>query len=184
MIKAFVKRIISFFRSLYLSNDKNITKYYRKRGVVIGNNCRFIGCPDFGNEMYLITIGDNCVISKNVTLLNHDGGTSVLRNLNMASDIDKIKPIKIGNNVFVGRNASILQGVSVGDNVIIGYGSIVTKDLPSNGVYAGIPAKYICSIEEYYEKNKDSFKPTWKMSPKEKKEYYLQLFKGSNDGQQ
>ena len=54
--------------------------------------------------------------------------------------------------MFVGTRAIILCGVTVGDNVVIGAGSVVTHDLPSNGVYAGVPAKRVCSIEEYREK--------------------------------
>lgn len=60
--------------------------------------------------------------------------------------------MKIGNNVFVGAGSIILPNVVIGDNVVIGAGSIVSRSLEANAVYAGVPAKTICSIEDY--KNK------------------------------
>lgn len=60
--------------------------------------------------------------------------------------------ITIGNNVFIGINTIITRNVTVGDNVIIGAGSVVTKDCVANSVYAGNPARYIMSTEEFYAK--------------------------------
>lgn len=51
--------------------------------------------------------------------------------------------IKIGNNVFLGANTVITKSVTIGDNVIVGAGSIVTKDIPSNEIWAGVPARFI-----------------------------------------
>lgn len=62
--------------------------------------------------------------------------------------------IIIGNNVYIGRKTTILKNVTIGDNVIIGYGSLVTKNIPANSVAAGVPAKVICTIDEYYERRK------------------------------
>ncbi len=56
------------------------------------------------------------------------------------------RPVKIGNNCWIGANAVILPGVELGDNVIIGAGSVVTKDFPSAVIVAGIPAKIIKQI--------------------------------------
>lgn len=60
--------------------------------------------------------------------------------------------VEIGNNVFIGMNTIIERNVKIGDNVVIGAGSIVTKDCESNGVYAGVPAKKLMSINEYFAK--------------------------------
>ena len=60
--------------------------------------------------------------------------------------------VSIGNNVIIGQGTTILCGVTIGDDVIIGANSLVCKDIASNSVYAGNPAKYICSFSEFREK--------------------------------
>ena len=58
----------------------------------------------------------------------------------------KPKPIKIGNNVWLGLNVVVLKGVVIGDNTVVGANSVVTKDLPPNVVAAGNPCKIIRSL--------------------------------------
>lgn len=70
----------------------------------------------------------------------------VLNNMGLLKNADFFGRIQIGNNVFIGMRALILKGVTIGDNVVIGAGSVVTKKIPSNSVYAGIPARRICSL--------------------------------------
>ena len=60
--------------------------------------------------------------------------------------LEYAKPIEVGNNVWIGGNVVVLPGVSVGDNVVIGAGSIVTKDIPSNSVAVGNPCRVIKNI--------------------------------------
>lgn len=64
----------------------------------------------------------------------------------------KIGLVKIGNHVFVGAGSTILPNVVVEDNVVIGAGSVVSRNLKANTVYAGVPAKPICTIEDYKRK--------------------------------
>lgn len=78
-----------------------------------------------------IFIGTNTLITREVMILAHDASRKV--------KLDT----KIGNNCFIGVRSIILPGVSIGDEVIIGAGSIVTKDIPSNTIAAGNPAKII-----------------------------------------
>ena len=87
--------------------------------------------------------------------------------------MDNIAPIVIGNNVYIGMGAYIMPGVHIGDNVIVGAGAIVTKDIPSNSVCAGIPARVIKTIDEYYQGLKSSNRlfPTPVMSSSKKREY-------------
>ena len=118
----------------------------RKLGGQVGTDCRFIGNIDFGSEPYLIKIGDHVSITSSY-FVNHDGGVWVLRD--EFPSIDVVKPICIGNNVFIGSQCIIMPGVNVGDNVVIGAGSVVTKSLESNGVYAGVPARFIKSLSDY-----------------------------------
>lgn len=58
------------------------------------------------------------------------------------------------DNVFIGSGTRILYDTRIGSNVIVGSDSLVNHDLPDNGVYAGVPARFICSFEEYVEKAK------------------------------
>ncbi len=133
----------------YLAH-KNPIKYARRLGVNIGNGNRIIPPAHFGSEPYLITIGDNCLISSNVSFITHDGALHVFRK--EIPDAFIYRPIRIGNNVFVGNGVSILCGVNIGDNVIIGAGAVVTHDIPSNSVTAGVPARVIRSLESYKQK--------------------------------
>lgn len=63
----------------------------------------------------------------------------------------------IGDNVFIGMNSSIMPGVHIGNNCVIGTGSVVTKDVPDNMVVAGNPARIICTLEDFYKKRKARF---------------------------
>ena len=145
-------------------------------GVNFGENCSFM-TRGWGSEPYLITIGNDVETSSNVIFVTHDGGVGVLRNLYPEyAKIDLFKPIIIGNNVFIGINTTILPGTKVGDNVVIGAGSLVKGELKSNSVYAGVPIRYICSIEEYALKNREKFDNTRDLNPEAKKEYLLRKY--------
>lgn len=63
--------------------------------------------------------------------------------------------VKIGDNVFIGMNTIISRNVIIGNNVVIGAGSVVTRNCESNGVYAGVPAKRIMSIDDFYNKREE-----------------------------
>ncbi len=140
-------------------------------GVHYGNNCKFM-TKNFGSEPYLIHIGNNFATSSGVTFVTHDGSVHVLRNIfDDMKNIDLFDPIYIGNNVFIGINATILPGSKIGNNVIVGAGSVVKGVLKSDSVYAGVPVKYICSIAEYTKKNKQYFDYTKHMSSAEKKRF-------------
>ncbi|MBR4888527.1 MAG: acyltransferase, partial [Clostridia bacterium] len=87
-------------------------------------------------------------LASNVRILAHDASTAKIWGVRT-----KVGIVKIGNNVFIGADSIVLCNTRIGDNVIIGVGSVVTKDIPSNSVYAGNPAKYVCSFEEYTKKH-------------------------------
>lgn len=153
----------------YYFLHKNPIKYWQKRGAVIGKNCSINTSAKLGSEPYLVTIGNNVRINSNVQIYTHDGGLWVIRNLyNEYKNIDLFKKVIIGNNVHIGSNAVIMPGVTIGDNCIIGVGSIVTKNVPDNSVVAGVPARFIENITEYVEKNKAGFVNTYGFSQKQK----------------
>ena len=120
------------FPPFYTDCGKNITI---GKNVFINMCCKF---QDQGG----ITIGDECLIGHNVTLvtLNHDFNPELRANLYPP-------PINIGKKVWIGSNSTILPGVTIGDGAIIGAGSIVTKDIPPNCIAAGNPCKVIRKIE-------------------------------------
>lgn len=160
-----------------LANLTDETKriYLRKHGCKIGDKTRFVGnCSGIGSEPYLIEIGEDCLISDHVNFHTHDGGVSVLNSLGyFKRPHDKIARIKVGNNCFLGSRSTIMMGVTIGDNCIIGADSVVCKDIPANSVAAGMPAKIICTIDDYYKKNIDRgfFYESAFMPPKQKRKY-------------
>lgn len=125
--------------------------YARSLGVKMGNNVRFYGMRPgtFSTEPWLITIGDNVYITAGCQFITHDGGTLILRK--EVPDLELTAPIRVGNDVYIGLNTTILPGVTIGDRVIIGAGSVVTKDIADNSVAAGVPARVIKSVDEYLE---------------------------------
>lgn len=161
---------------------KKYAEYCKKYlKVTMGNECYICDSVSFGSEPYLVKMGDKVKISSEVRFITHDGGVHVLRNIDKKNkDIDLVMPIEIGNNVFIGLRAIIMPGVKIGDNCIIGAGSIVTKDIPSNCIAAGVPAKVISNIEKYKNKNEEKFDYIKMLSSKEKSRYLIKKFKISN----
>jgi acetyltransferase-like isoleucine patch superfamily enzyme len=84
--------------------------------------------------------------------VTHDGGTLILRK--EVPDLEWTAPITVGNDVYIGFRTMIMPGVNIGSRVIIGAGSIVTKDIPDNSVAAGVPARVIKTVDEYLEQMK------------------------------
>src|SRR5690554_1168330 len=126
-------------------------EYYAKYlGVEMGRNCS-IHTKHFGTEPFLIKIGDNVTIGGDVKFITHDGSGSLFGRM------FRYRKIMIGNNVFIGMNTLVLLGVEIGDNVIVGAGSVLTKSVPSNSVVAGNPAKIITTFDDYVTKNAPLF---------------------------
>ena len=161
------------YNILFIRSYEQKRRYLISKGARIGENTEIIGnVYNFGSEPYLIEVGKNCLISSNVSFMTHDGGINVLNNLNYFEErMDKLAPIKVGDNVFIGARAVIMPGVTIGNNCIIGLGSIVTKDVEDNSVVCGIPAKKIKTIDEYYEGVKDKIYPTYGLSSSQKREF-------------
>lgn len=170
-------------------NKTNIFKrilraWLRKRNPVLyakklGVNFPYSGLHIYGDicwstEPWIITLGKNVHITDGVKFLTHDGGTLIFRK--NIPDLEITKPITIGDNVFLGNNVIILPGVNIGSNVVIGAGSVVSRDIPDNSLAVGIPAKVIKSAYEYLEKLKKESLHLGNLSYREKdnalKKYY------------
>lgn len=141
-MKQFIKRLFYRLQSNFTTDD------LVRKGLKVGTNFkRMHGCILDPSHCWLITIGDNVTLAPGVHLLAHDA--SVCHHLGYA----RIGRVNIGNNVFIGAGSIVLPHVSIGDNAVIGANSTVTRDIPSNVVAAGNPAKVLSSIEKFIEKN-------------------------------
>jgi len=169
--------LIENMLSAFYKKKLTPNKYAKYVGVNFGKDCNF-RTKKFGSEPYLIRMGDNVRTSANVSFITHAGGLSVVRHLySEYQDVDLFEPITIGNNVFLGYGAIILPGASIGNNIIVGANSTVTRGtLKDNSVYAGIPAKYICSLDDFINKNKEKFVNTHNLAPHEKEAYIKRKF--------
>ena len=128
-------------------NKNTRARIARNWGVDIGENCNLL-TMGFGSEPYLISIGNQCTISSGVKFVTHDGGIGVLRRMGLFTGT-KFGQIVIHDNCFIGLDSIILPNIEIGPNSIVGAGSVVTKNVPPNCIYAGNPARYICSLDEY-----------------------------------
>ena len=121
------------FPPFYTDFGKNITI---GKDVFINSGCHF-------QDQAGIEIGDGALIGHNVVLatINHDLDPKENRKNHYA-------PIKIGTHVWIGSNATILPGVTVGDYAVVAAGAVVTKDVPAMTVVGGVPAKVLKVIQE------------------------------------
>lgn len=173
-----MKKINSLWRAIRVILDQKFTpplQYARKLGVTIGED-NFL--PDkhcWSTEPYLIKVGSHCQITVGVRLLTHGGGHALR---DKYPDFDTFGKVTIGNWVYIGNNSLIMPGVTIGDHVLVAAGSVVTKSVPAGVVVGGNPAKIICTLEEYYERNKHYNTGTKKLSHEEKKQRLLALNEG------
>lgn len=141
---------MNFLKELvYRLRGEYTTEKLVSMGMKVGQNFgRLNGVILDPSHCWLIEIGDNVTMAPRVHVLCHDASTKKFLNYT------KIGRVTIGDNVFVGAESVILPGVTVGSNVIIGANSTVTHDIPDNTVVAGSPARVICTLEEYLNKEK------------------------------
>lgn len=174
------KRFVSILQKIYLmvflrSNRRRI-KYLRDAGAKIGEGVRIGKVSMLGTEPYLVEIGRNTFLTGGESrILTHDGACAMTARMGYYSEIcDYLGQVKIGENCFIGNNCIILKNVTIGDNCIIGAGSVVSRSIPSNSVACGVPARVICTIEEYVAKNKAYFEKTTHMTQYEKRMHVME----------
>lgn len=138
-------RLIKEF--LYRLRGEFTTEKLIAMGMKVGKNFSRLGGVILDpSHCWLIEIGDNVTLAPRVHILCHDASTKAFLGYT------KIGRVTIGDNVFVGAESVVLPGVTIGSNVIIGANSTVTHDVPDNMVVAGSPARVLCSLEEYLNK--------------------------------
>lgn len=127
-----VDETFRLFPPFYTDCGKNITI---GKNVFINSGCHF---QDQGG----VTIEDGCLIGAQVEFATINHGQDPAHRTD-----NHFAPIHLGKRVWIGSHATILPGVTIGDNSIVAAGAVVTKEVPPNVIVAGVPARIIKSIE-------------------------------------
>ena len=131
----------AFSRLIISTSFNNIGSH-----IHIGNN---VGIGEFA---YLgggggLEIGDDCIIGQYLSCHPENHHFEEVGQLIRMQGVSR-KGIRIGKNCWIGAKVTVLDGVSIGDNCVLAAGAVVTKDMPSNAVIGGVPAKVIKMIEK------------------------------------
>lgn len=166
--------IVNFVKSAILCLVKMISpeRHARLIGVNLGNNCLLYRSMEWPSEPYLITIGNHVQITKGVAIHTHGGGNVIRRQI---ADFDSFGKVVIKDWAYIGAHAQIMPGVTIGEGSIVAAGSVVTKSVPDGMVVGGNPAKILCSVDDYLQRNLKYNLKTKGRSIKDKKRYLLSL---------
>jgi len=156
------------------NSDKKII-FMRKQGMKIGERCH-LETMAFGTEPYLIELGDHVAIANGTVFITHDAGVRCFRDEFPIDDI--FGEIKIGNNVFIGINCTILPNTEIGNNCIVGAGSVVRGKFQDNSVIIGNPAKVLTNmaVQKLLYRTNPGRLSTEKMTDPEKKPFVIKHF--------
>lgn len=148
-------KLLELYERFFIHDGWKKAEFYKKHQWFHsqGEGC-YIPVHISKRESYLISLGNNVWLTHGTSLINHDASVQVVKKAKGIDWLDKIEKIVIGDNVYVGNNAMILPGVTIGSNCIVGGGTVVTKDIPSNSVVAGNPGRFIRTFDEYADKCK------------------------------
>ena len=117
-----------------------------KSDVYIGHSVSITPLGGETPERTLLTLGERSAIGSNTTFI-----CSIdTENARIPGDYSRRAPIHVNNDVWIGADVTILDGVTIGEQAIVGAGAVVTEDVPPRTVVAGVPAKKIKDIEEEY----------------------------------
>ena len=139
------------------ATSESYIKYLKSKGVRCGDNIQIFFPHETHIDVlnpHLLEMGSNIAMTGPVTILTHDYSVFVANHISHGRLFGKQKSVILGNNIFVGWGGTILPGSVISDNVIIGANSVVSGYVKPNSVYAGNPARFMCTVEEYIEKNK------------------------------
>lgn len=139
-------------------------------GVTLGKNCLVYRSIEWPTEPYLVTIGNNVQLTRGVAIHTHGGGNVVRR---VVPDFDIFGKVEIKDWAYVGAHSQIMPGVTIGEGAMVAAGSVVTKSVPNGMVVGGNPAKIICSVDEYLERNMHYNLHTKGINEKKKKQRLL-----------
>ncbi len=137
---------------LFHSPSTRLVRSLRRHGVSVGEGVIFRDARSVTIDLTrpsLIEIGDHVDINAHFTIMTHDYATGVFLR-KYGTFVNSSGKVRIGSNIYIGRNVTVLKGVHIGDNCVIALGSVVTRDIPANSVAAGCPARVIASLDDYY----------------------------------
>lgn len=145
----------------FLKNGFARADYLRKKDILagIGENVYFYS-RIMPADPKLVKIHNNVSIATNVRFVNHDRIDLILDGMFDRNHRKVYDCIEVMDNVFIGADATILPGVRIGPNAIVGAGAVVTKDVPEGTIVGGSPARVIGDFHEYIEKRKKNAKST------------------------
>lgn len=141
--------IVGNHLKIYLGDNVTIgrstigaSKIFDEPVLKIGHNSH-IGYGTVISIAKEVLIGEHCLTGPGCIIMDSDDHpvNPQKRLMNEPVDKENVRPVKIGNNVWIGSNCAILKGVTIGDNVIVATHSVITKDLSANCIYAGYPAR-------------------------------------------
>jgi len=144
-----IPKLILILKRLYDTFSLKLRiQLYRAIGVKIGNSC-FISAKAYIDKTKpeFIEIGNNCMITRGCMILCHSDAK--LGGLKRLWGAREYKKVKLGNNVFLGVETTVMPGVKIGDNVVVGAKSLVTADIPPNSLAFGIPAKRVKPLKDF-----------------------------------
>lgn len=153
-----IGRFLIFLRGLFRKyvlhiDDRSALEIAISNGLKIGKNHKILGeCIIDPGHCWLIEIGDDVTMAPRVHILAHDASTKNMLGYTV------INRVSIGNNVFIGAGSIVLPGIKIGDNVVIGAGSVVSRSIPDNSVAVGNPARVVSSYEGYKARRAEQMK--------------------------
>ena len=152
-VKIYLPGLVNLYGCEIKENTKIGPFVEIQKNVKIGKNCK-ISSHTFICEG--VTIEDNCNIAHGVMFINDNYPKAVNKKGELETEEDwkdRFVKTNIGNNVSIGSNATILGGITIGDNSLIGAGAVVTKNIPKGSVVVGNPAKILEKEQENSEQN-------------------------------
>lgn len=141
--------LTDLYLRFFISSGFQYARYLKKKKTFHsqGENCFISKAADIPDP-HLTSLGANVWITAGCRLLCHDASV-IMINIMRHGHLDQVGPIAIGNNSFLGNDVIVLPHIAIGANTIIGTGSVVTKDIPENTVWAGNPARFITTLDDY-----------------------------------
>lgn len=149
MIFSLFRQILHKYRRTKM-NPHQLAESYRPLLYHLGTNVSLY-TNNLGTEPYLISIGNNVTVAADVKFVTHDVSVfNIARYLHRPENsLDKVGSIVIEDNAFIGAYSTLLPNCRIGKNSIVAACSVVTKQIPDNEVWGGVPAKFIMTADEY-----------------------------------